>query len=164
MDPLVSRGRARWLCRRASLTADTSFFQAFLLTFRSFTTGSELVELLFDRYMLEAPDSLDERQYAEWKKMKQTPIRLRYVTSWLVFDHADVQLTSGCQMCSARGWMYITSRRRMRLCLTRSRTLHRRPWPRREASFYRDSWSRSCSAAWVLGSAKAQRKLTAAHG
>jgi son of sevenless-like protein len=69
--------------------ADTAFFQAFLLTFRSFTTGSELVELLFDRYMLEPPDSLDERQYAEWKKMKQTPIRLRWVRRGLRYQRGD---------------------------------------------------------------------------
>lgn len=58
-------------------STDTSFFQAFLLTFRSFTTGPELVDLLIDRYHIQPPEQLTKAEFEDWKRMKQTPIRIR---------------------------------------------------------------------------------------
>lgn len=60
-------------------SADTAFFQAFLLTFRSFTSGDELLDLLFERYNIVPPPDLTEAQLTDWKKQKQIPIRLRRV-------------------------------------------------------------------------------------
>jgi son of sevenless-like protein len=58
-------------------STDTTFFQAFLIMFRSFTTGPELLQLLIERYNLPEPAGVTPVELAEWKKMKQTPIRLR---------------------------------------------------------------------------------------
>ncbi|EIW67419.1 hypothetical protein TREMEDRAFT_33759 [Tremella mesenterica DSM 1558] len=65
---------------------DTAFFQAFLLTFRSFTTGPELLQLLLQRYDLPIPTSLSTEEISEWKRLKQNLIRLRIfntVRNWL---------------------------------------------------------------------------------
>ena len=47
--------------------------------FRSFTTGPELLKLLIERYNLPEPEGMTELEAADWKKLKQTPIKLRYV-------------------------------------------------------------------------------------
>jgi son of sevenless-like protein len=56
---------------------DTSFFQAFMLTFRAFTSGDRLFELLSQRYLIQPPAGMDPVEEADWVKSKQTPIRLR---------------------------------------------------------------------------------------
>lgn len=60
-----------------SLVVDTAFFQAFLLTFRSFTSGDDLMTLLLQRYHIQPPAQLAPGEMIDWKKQKQTPIRLR---------------------------------------------------------------------------------------
>jgi son of sevenless-like protein len=60
---------------------DTAFFQAFVLTFRSFTSGDELMDLLLERYNIQPPPGLNAGEMIDWTKQKQTPIRLRYVFS-----------------------------------------------------------------------------------
>lgn len=50
-----------------------------MLTFRSFTSGDELLDLLFERYDIPEPAGITELQLVDWKKQKQTPIRLRWV-------------------------------------------------------------------------------------
>ncbi|WWD18895.1 hypothetical protein CI109_103350 [Kwoniella shandongensis] len=67
-------------------STDTPFFQAFLLTFRSFTNGAELFDLLVKRYNIAPPDGLTPSQAHEWKVKKQAPIRLRVANAlrtWL---------------------------------------------------------------------------------
>ncbi|KAK8854953.1 hypothetical protein IAR55_003693 [Kwoniella newhampshirensis] len=67
-------------------STDTPFFQAFLLTFRSFTNGAELFDRLVERYSISAPDGLTYIQAQEWKVKKQAPIRLRVANAlrtWL---------------------------------------------------------------------------------
>jgi son of sevenless-like protein len=61
---------------------DTAFFQAFVLTFRSFTSGDELMDLLLERYNIQPPPGLNAGEMIDWTKQKQTPIRLRYVVSF----------------------------------------------------------------------------------
>lgn len=75
----VKAGTIRALIERLTphTSADTAFFQAFLLTYRSFVTTDNLVELLLERYHIEAPSDLTDEQMKEWKLRKQTPIRLR---------------------------------------------------------------------------------------
>jgi hypothetical protein len=62
---------------------DTAFFQAFVLTFRSFTSGDELMDLLLERYNIQPPPGLNAGEMIDWTKQKQTPIRLRYVSLFL---------------------------------------------------------------------------------
>ncbi|EPQ30337.1 uncharacterized protein PFL1_01863 [Pseudozyma flocculosa PF-1] len=65
---------------------DTSFNNTFLMTYRSFTTTEELLELLFARYRIAPPDGLTEDELGVWTEKKQKPIRLRVfnlLKSWL---------------------------------------------------------------------------------
>lgn len=77
------------IATRTTLTTcypDTPFFQAFLLTFRSFTNGDELFDRLIERYSLPIPEDLDIDQIKEWKVKKQALIRLRVANAlrtWL---------------------------------------------------------------------------------
>ncbi|WWC90903.1 uncharacterized protein L201_005841 [Kwoniella dendrophila CBS 6074] len=67
-------------------STDTPFFQAFLLTFRSFTNAHELFEHLVERYNITLPNGLNPEQAQEWKVKKQAPIRLRVANAlrtWL---------------------------------------------------------------------------------
>ncbi|WVQ68268.1 uncharacterized protein L199_006475 [Kwoniella botswanensis] len=67
-------------------STDTPFFQAFLLTFRSFTNAHELFDHLVERYNISQPDGLNLQQAQEWKVKKQAPIRLRVANAlrtWL---------------------------------------------------------------------------------
>ncbi|WVR07351.1 hypothetical protein IAU60_004392 [Kwoniella sp. DSM 27419] len=67
-------------------STDTPFFQAFLLTFRSFTNAHELFEHLVERYNIAEPVNLTAEQSHEWRVKKQAPIRLRVANAlrtWL---------------------------------------------------------------------------------
>jgi hypothetical protein len=57
---------------------DTLYTKAFLLTYRSFITPTELLERLILRYCLSPPDSIsNEGEIYQIKKKRQVPIRLR---------------------------------------------------------------------------------------
>ncbi|ODH47543.1 hypothetical protein GX48_06349 [Paracoccidioides brasiliensis] len=58
---------------------DTSFNATFLLTYRSFTTASELFEMLVHRFTLQPPYGLDQADLQIWTEQKQIPIRIRVV-------------------------------------------------------------------------------------
>lgn len=67
---------------------DSPFNITFLLTYRSFTTASELFELLVKRFSVQPPRGISEEDYKMWVDKKQKPIRFRVVNilkSW--FDH-----------------------------------------------------------------------------
>ena len=67
---------------------DSPFNNTFLLTYRSFTTASELFELLVKRFSIQPPRGISEEDYKTWVDKKQKPIRFRVVNilkSW--FDH-----------------------------------------------------------------------------
>ncbi|KAJ5724002.1 hypothetical protein N7488_002037 [Penicillium malachiteum] len=67
---------------------DASFNNTFLLTYRSFTTASELFELLVQRFNTQPPFGLNSDDMQMWIDRKQKPIRFRVVNilkSW--FDH-----------------------------------------------------------------------------
>jgi hypothetical protein len=38
------------------------------------------MDLLLERYNIQAPPGLDPAEMVDWKKQKQTPIRLRFVS------------------------------------------------------------------------------------
>lgn len=67
---------------------DSPFNNTFLLTYRSFTTASELFEMLVKRFIIQPPFGLTQEDYQKWVDKKQKPIRFRVVNilkSW--FDN-----------------------------------------------------------------------------
>ncbi|GES60085.1 cell division control protein Cdc25 [Aspergillus terreus] len=64
---------------------DASFNNTFLLTYRSFTTASELFEMLTQRFNIQPPFGLNQDEMQMWIDRKQKPIRFRVVNilkSW----------------------------------------------------------------------------------
>ncbi|KAI9676756.1 MAG: hypothetical protein M1829_002851 [Trizodia sp. TS-e1964] len=65
---------------------DSSFNNTFLLTYRSFTTASELFDILVKRFSIQPPPGLaGVEDYQTWVDRKQKPIRFRVVNilkSW----------------------------------------------------------------------------------
>ncbi|KAJ5690576.1 hypothetical protein N7462_004968 [Penicillium macrosclerotiorum] len=67
---------------------DASFNNTFLLTYRSFTSASELFEMLVQRFNIQPPFGLNSDDMQMWIDRKQKPIRFRVVNilkSW--FDN-----------------------------------------------------------------------------
>lgn len=67
---------------------DSPFNNTFLLTYRSFTTGVELFEMLVKRWTIQPPPGLHGPDLQTWVDKKQKPIRFRVVNilkSW--FDN-----------------------------------------------------------------------------
>lgn len=67
---------------------DASFNNTFLLTYRSFTSASELFETIVQRFNIQPPFGLGQDDMQMWIDRKQKPIRFRVVNilkSW--FDH-----------------------------------------------------------------------------
>ncbi|KAI4142682.1 MAG: hypothetical protein LQ341_003139 [Variospora aurantia] len=67
---------------------DAPFNNTFLLTYRSFTTASELFEMLVKRFSIQPPRGISEDDYKTWVEKKQKLIRFRVVNilkSW--FDN-----------------------------------------------------------------------------
>ncbi|KDN46450.1 hypothetical protein K437DRAFT_107336 [Tilletiaria anomala UBC 951] len=65
---------------------DANFNNTFLLTYRSFTTTHELLDLLFARFRIAIPSSLSALEQEMWVEKKQQPIQLRVfnvLKSWL---------------------------------------------------------------------------------
>ncbi len=65
---------------------DAVFNGTFLLTYRSFTTASELFELLVRRFSIQPPPGLSQHDLATWEDSKQKLVRFRVVNvlkSWL---------------------------------------------------------------------------------
>lgn len=56
---------------------DSNFNSAFLLTFATMMTINEFVDLLLERFNIEAPEGLSFEEYNLWISKKQGPIRLR---------------------------------------------------------------------------------------
>ena len=67
---------------------DADFNRTFLLTYRSFTTATELFEMLVKRFSIQPPRGIGPNDYNTWVEKKQKPIRFRIVNilkSW--FDN-----------------------------------------------------------------------------
>lgn len=65
---------------------DASFNNTFLMTYRSFTTTTNYLEMLFDRFRIQSPPELTPSELNHWAERKQKPIRLRVfnvLKSWL---------------------------------------------------------------------------------
>ncbi|KAL6041549.1 Son of sevenless 1 [Balamuthia mandrillaris] len=74
---------------------DPDFMIAFLMTYRSFTTATELFRLLMLRYNMPPPPNIAGEELEKWHKAVRTPVRLRVVNvlkAWLqghVYDFAE---------------------------------------------------------------------------
>jgi son of sevenless len=65
---------------------DAVFNGTFLLTYRSFTTASELFELLVRRFSIQPPSGINPQDLTSWEENKQKLVRFRVVNvlkSWL---------------------------------------------------------------------------------
>ncbi|KAJ8701987.1 hypothetical protein PTI98_000737 [Pleurotus ostreatus] len=76
--------------QNTTLASEESFRDAFLMTFRTFTTADTLFEMLVDRFRMNPPDDLTaDSQFSEWKEKKLQPTRNRVLTVFTVWleDH-----------------------------------------------------------------------------
>ncbi|OBZ84749.1 Cell division control protein 25, partial [Choanephora cucurbitarum] len=88
MEGNVKGGTLPALVERLTLHdyLDMSFINTFLLTYRSFCSSMELMDLLEARYNLKCPDGLDENDAAVWHEKKLKLVRLRVfnvMKNWL---------------------------------------------------------------------------------
>ncbi|CAE6501866.1 unnamed protein product [Rhizoctonia solani] len=58
---------------------DSTFIDAFLMTYKSFTTTKELFQLLVERFRIQPPDGLTPAELEDWTERKQKPARVRVV-------------------------------------------------------------------------------------
>jgi len=58
-------------------TVDSSYLSAFLMTYRTFCTGHQLLDQLVERYLASVPEGLEEKEFQEWESQKLRPIRAR---------------------------------------------------------------------------------------
>ncbi|KAJ1569768.1 hypothetical protein HK405_004497 [Cladochytrium tenue] len=72
-------GKLPALVERLTLhdTVDSFYVQAFLLTYRSFTSTKELFELLKKRFNIQSPTVLNDLELEDWKNNKKKPICVR---------------------------------------------------------------------------------------
>jgi son of sevenless-like protein len=82
---------------------DSPFNNTFLLTYRSFTTSSELFEMLVKRFSIQPPRGITQDDYNTWAEKKQKPIRFRVVNilkSW--FDQYWMENNDDASMALLR--------------------------------------------------------------
>ncbi|KAJ3248474.1 hypothetical protein HDU77_008106 [Chytriomyces hyalinus] len=87
-DGVVKGGTLEALVERMTLNdmSDASFVQAFLLTYRSFTTTTDLFTLLQHRYLIIPPLDLAPEEVEDWLRNKRDFVRLRVfnvMKSWV---------------------------------------------------------------------------------
>ena len=74
------------------MLTDAIFMQTFLLTYRSFSTPMEILELLICRFHIPIPKNLQGNQLEEFTKTKLKPIQLRvynFLKTWLMYYFND---------------------------------------------------------------------------
>jgi len=92
-NPQIKGGTVEKLVERLTYEKypDPEYLQAFLLTYRSFTTATEVLEMLIKRYSLEPPNKEDVERFNE-NTLK--PIRLRVynvLKNWLERHYHDFE-------------------------------------------------------------------------
>ncbi|KLO08083.1 ras GEF [Schizopora paradoxa] len=60
---------------------DPIFSRTFLMTYKSFASPDEVLNLLFERYRMEPPAGLTKAEQEEWSKLKQHVIRSRVLNT-----------------------------------------------------------------------------------
>ncbi|KAG2218747.1 hypothetical protein INT45_003065 [Circinella minor] len=88
MEGYVKGGTLRGLVERLTLHdyLDMNFINTFLLTYRSFCTSIELLDLLEARYNLKPPEGMTEEETETWTQKKLKLVRLRVfnvLKNWL---------------------------------------------------------------------------------
>jgi len=58
-------------------SADRTYTEAFLMSFKSFTTVEEVVDLLIARFRIQPPEGLAPTELEEWSRLKQKVIQIR---------------------------------------------------------------------------------------
>ncbi|CAE6472373.1 unnamed protein product [Rhizoctonia solani] len=78
---------------------DSQFIDAFLMTYKSFTTTKELCQLLVERFWIQPPEGLSPNELEDWTERKQKPARVRVVNIFRkmmldpsIFDKGDGQI------------------------------------------------------------------------
>ena len=69
---------------------EIAFRDAFLMTFRTFTSPEQVLELLIERYQMDHPAGLNSLEFEEWKDKKLRPTQKRVLTiltMWLEDHH-----------------------------------------------------------------------------
>ncbi|KAJ3323661.1 hypothetical protein HDV06_001391 [Boothiomyces sp. JEL0866] len=67
---------------------DEYFNTSFLLSYKTFTTNKDLLDLLFERFNLPIPSSLTNEEHKQWLELKQKPVRQRVcsiIKNWIEF-------------------------------------------------------------------------------
>ena len=59
--------------------SDPTFWKAFLMTYKSFTTIDEVFDLLVARFRIQPPEKLTQLEQEDWCKLKQHVIQVRSV-------------------------------------------------------------------------------------
>jgi len=60
---------------------DPVFIRTFLMTYKSFTTLDQLLDLLIERYRMKPPEGLSPPELEEWSKLKQHVVRSRVLNT-----------------------------------------------------------------------------------
>lgn len=79
---------------------DPTFNSTFLLTYQSFTTTDEFLDLLFARFRTERPSSLSSEEQALWVEKRQRPIQFRVfnvLKAWIESHYDERQHASHLQ-------------------------------------------------------------------
>ncbi|CCO29169.1 hypothetical protein BN14_03173 [Rhizoctonia solani AG-1 IB] len=58
---------------------DSTYIDAFLMTYKSFTTTRELFQLLVERFKIQPPEGLTPAESDDWVEKKQKPVQVRVV-------------------------------------------------------------------------------------
>ncbi len=64
----------------AGASQQETFRRAFLVTFRTFATATEVFDLLVAQFELDAPPDLSEEEFKRWKREKLRPTQKRVLT------------------------------------------------------------------------------------
>ncbi|GAA5898342.1 uncharacterized protein JCM6883_000995 [Sporobolomyces salmoneus] len=99
MENTIKGGTLRGLVIAATShegRVDSSYLSAFLMTYRTFCTGHQLLDQLVERYLTTEPEGLEEKELQEWESQKLRPIRARVANllkAW-VREHMDHEETN----------------------------------------------------------------------
>ncbi|KAG8900894.1 hypothetical protein FRB99_005683 [Tulasnella sp. 403] len=86
-DGVVKSGTLEALVERLTVdplkrSQETAYRMTFLMTYRSFTDGITVFELLVERYLMDNPPGLNEEQFTEWKEKRLRPAQTRVLTTF----------------------------------------------------------------------------------
>jgi RasGEF N-terminal motif len=80
IHPCVSSRYLIFIFFAAGASQQELFRRAFLVTFRTFATATEVFDLLVAQYELDVPSSLSEEEFEHWRREKLRPTQKRVLT------------------------------------------------------------------------------------